>query len=209
MNLRTCWLAALGCSAIVVQAQGQGFLNCPVPTPPGPILLPPMPPCTLSAHLVEVQIEEQVARVQVRQTFRNSGAGVVEAEYFFPLPADSAVQDFVLTVDGREIPGRVLSRDEARRIYEDIVRRRRDPALLEYMGRGLFKTSVFPIAPGKESQVSLTYSAVLGREADLMTFTYPLGAARPSGQPAGELRITGQIRHSRAIKSVYSPSHSV
>jgi Ca-activated chloride channel family protein len=48
-------------------------------------------------------------------------------------------------VGGREMPGRLIGRDEARRIYEEIVRRRRDPALLEYMGRDLFQTSVFPV----------------------------------------------------------------
>ena len=53
----------------------------------------------------------------------------------------------MLLVDGRELPGRLLPKDEARRIYEEIVRTKRDPALLEYMGRGLYRTSVFPIPP--------------------------------------------------------------
>src|SRR5262249_20723111 len=83
------------------------------------------------------RVRGQVAEVQVSQTFHNPGSFQMEAEFLFPLPEEGAVQDFVLLVDGRELPGRLLPKDEARRIYEEIVRRKRDPALLEYMGRGL------------------------------------------------------------------------
>jgi hypothetical protein len=41
-----------------------------------------------------------------------------------------------------------LGRDEARAIYEEIVRTRRDPALLEYIGRGAFQARIFPIPLG-------------------------------------------------------------
>jgi Ca-activated chloride channel family protein len=199
-----CIVLVVTCTALTAPAWGQGFIICPEPLPP---VLPR--PCAVNAHQVDVQIDDQIARVQVRQTFNNPGPQALEAEYLFPLPADGVVQDFVLTVDGREIPGKVLDREEARRFYENIVRRRKDPALLEYMGRGLFKTSVFPIPPGKDSQVSLGYNEVLGRNGDLVTFAYPLGAAGPCRQPVSELRIAGQIRGSRAISSVYSPTHSV
>src|SRR5262249_30027076 len=91
---------------------------------------------------VDVQLRDQVAEVQVSQTFHNPGSAPLEAEYDFPLPEEGTIQSFVLLVDGREWPGRLLPRDEARRIYEEIVRTKRDPALLEYMGRGLYRTSV-------------------------------------------------------------------
>src|SRR5262249_20916327 len=94
------------------------------------------------------RVRDQVAEVQVSQTFHNPGSFPIDAEFVFPLPEEGAVQNFVLLVDGKELPGRILLKDEARKIYEEIVRRKRDPALLEYMGRGMFRTSVFPIPPG-------------------------------------------------------------
>ena len=60
------------------------------------------------------------------QTFHNPGSVQIESE-FLPLPEDGAVQT-VLLVDGRELPGRLMNKDEARRIYEEIVRTKRDPA---------------------------------------------------------------------------------
>ncbi len=56
------------------------------------------------------------------------------------------------------MPGRILPREEARRIYERIVRKRQDPALLEYMGRGLFRTSVFPVPARASRTVTLRYT---------------------------------------------------
>ena len=85
---------------------------------------------------VDARVRDQVAEVQVSQTFHNPGSFVLESEYLFPLPEEGAIQNFVLLVDGKEMPGRLLPKDEARRIYEEIVRTKRDPALLEYMGAG-------------------------------------------------------------------------
>ena len=77
------------------------------------------------------------------------------------------MQNFVLLVDGRELPGRLMNKDEARRIYEEIVRTKRDPALLEYMGRGLYRTSVFPIPPGADRKVTMRYTQLCQRDRDV------------------------------------------
>ena len=127
---------------------------------------------------VDARVRDQVAEVQVSQTFHNPGSIQLEAEYLFPLPEDGAIQNFVLMVDGRELPGRLLPKDEARRIYEEIVRTKRDPALLEYMGRGLFRTSVFPIPPGADRKVTLRYTQLCKRDRDVVEFAYPARAPR-------------------------------
>src|SRR3954452_23365761 len=76
---------------------------------------------------VDARVRDQVAEVQVSQTFHNPGSFPLEAEYLFPLPEEGAIQNFVLLVDGKELPGRILPKDEARGIYERIVRTKRDP----------------------------------------------------------------------------------
>src|SRR5206468_11722433 len=86
---------------------------------------------------VDARVRDQAAEVQVSQTLHNPGSFVLEAEYLFPLPESGAIQNFVLMADGKELPGRLLPKEEARRIDEEVVRTKRDPALLEYMGQGL------------------------------------------------------------------------
>jgi Ca-activated chloride channel family protein len=156
---------------------------------------------------IDTRIRDQVAEVQVSQTFHNPGSFELEAEYLFPIPEEGAIRNFVLLVDGRELPGRLLGKDEARRIYEDIVRRKRDPALLEYMGRGLFRTSVFPIPPGADRKVTLRYTQLCRRERDIVEFAYPFGTQKFTAKPIQRLTLTARIESKDAIKSLYCPSH--
>ena len=154
---------------------------------------------------IDARVREQVAEVQVSQTFYNPGSAVIESEYLFPLPEEGAIQNFVLMVDGKEMPGRLLPKEEARRIYEEIVRTKRDPALLEYMGRGLFRTSVFPIPPGAERKVTLRYTQLLKRERDVVEFVYPLSTQRFTSKPIQRLNLAMRIESKEPIKSIYSP----
>ena len=152
------------------------------------------------------KVRDQVAEVQVSQTFHNPGSVQIEAEFLFPIPEEGAVQDFVLMVDGRELPGRLLPKDEARRIYEEIVRRKRDPALLEYMGRGLYRTSVFPIPPGADRKVTMRYTQLCKREREVVEFAYPMSTQKFTAKPIHRLLIELNIRGNEAIKSVYCPT---
>ncbi len=167
-------------------ARGQGFIvdrhHWPTPVPVNRSY-------EIREVAIDARVRDQVAEVQVSQTFHNPGSTQIDAEYLFPLPDDAGVQNFVLMVDGREMPGRLLPKDEARRIYEEIVRTKRDPALLEYMGRGLFRTSVFPIPPGADRKVTLRYTQLCKRDRDVVEFVYPLAhpeaflEADPEAQP--------------------------
>jgi Ca-activated chloride channel family protein len=170
----------------------------------------PTIPISHSYEIREVSIDgrvrDQVAEVQVSQTFHNPGSAQLEAEFLFPLPEEGAIQNFVLMVDGRELPGRLVPKDEARRIYEEIVRSKRDPALLEYMGRGLYRTSVFPIPPGAERKVTMRYTQLCKRERDLIEFAYPLSTQKFTSRPIQRLMVNVSIQNKEAIKSIYCPS---
>ncbi len=156
---------------------------------------------------LDARIRDQVADVQVSQTFHNPGSIVLESEYLFPLPEEGAVQNFVLLVDGKELPGRLLPKDEARRIYEEIVRAKRDPALLEYVGRGVYKTSVFPIPPGADRKVTMRYTQVCKRDRDVVEFSYPFGTQKLTAKPIKTLSVNVRVESRDAIKSVYCPAY--
>ncbi len=155
---------------------------------------------------VDARVRDQVAEVQVSQTFHNPGSFPLETEYLFPLPEEGAIQNFVLLVDGKELPGRLLSKEEARRIYEEIVRKRRDPALLEYMGRGLYRTSIFPIPAGADRKVTMRYTQVCKRDREVIEFAYPFGTQKFTTKPIERLRLNLQIDSRDPIKSIYSPT---
>ncbi len=189
-----------------------------LPRPPGiwppyphPIPRPEPPPSTykIKALDVNVKLDEQVARVQVSQSFVNTGSRAMEVCFVFPLPYDGAVDQLTLLIDGKEMPAKLLKADEARKMYEEIVRKNRDPALLEWMGAGLFKTSVFPVPPGEERKVTLRYSQLCRKWDGLTDFIFPLSTAKYTSHPVEEVKFQLSIESQSLIKNVYSPSHSV
>ena len=184
----------------------QGIIIDPPPRPPAS----PLPsPITLALHQVDAVIDGPVAKVHLTQIFRNDSNRTVEGAYVFPLPDDAAVSDFQMTVDGKTLEGKLLSKDEARRIYEDIVRRQRDPALLEYLGRGLFQAKVFPIPAGASRKLELSYTQVLAQHDGLYQFRYPLRTQHYSAAPVGTLAINLELRHQPGLRTLYSPSHTI
>jgi Ca-activated chloride channel family protein len=169
----------------------------------------PIAQLQIKYHYVDVTIGNQVATTHVDQVFYNPSDLTVEGIYIFPLPVDAVVTNFTLWVDGNPVEGKVLSADEARRVYEEIVNRQRDPALLEYIGRGAVQASIFPIPPQGERRIELSYSQVLTAENGLVRYVYPLNTEKFSIKPLDSVRVTVNIKSEQPIRAVYSPSHPV
>jgi Ca-activated chloride channel family protein len=181
----------------------------PIPIHPRPRPVPPPAQYKIAELRVDARLADQVAQVQVSQTFENTGSRVLEASFVFPLPHDGAIEEMTLMVDGKEYPAKLLDAKEARRLYEEIVRKNQDPALLEWMGTGLFKTSVFPVPPGAKRTVSLRYSQLCRKQQGLTDFLFPLSTAKYTSEPVGEVTIRVTIGSAEEIKNVYSPTHEV
>ena len=124
---------------------------------------------------VRVELADRVLRYQITETFRNRGPLIGEADYIFPMPAGAAFEALELEIDGELVSGETMPADQARRIYEDIVRRNRDPALVEYMGRGMLRTRIFPIQPGEEKRVVVRFQSVAEREGSAVRVDYLRG----------------------------------
>ncbi len=182
---------------------------------PEPIIGPPMPPVRqrdrfeIESVELKATIREQVAEVAFTVVFRNPTDRVIEADYLFPLPEHGAVRDMVLVADGEELPGRILPADEARRIYEGIVRQERDPALVEYIGRGLFRARVFPIPPGESRTVTLRTTYVCEYDEGFVEFSFPLAPHGQRARTIGSLRISVDIHDEELVQGIYSPTHDV
>jgi len=160
-------------------------------------------------HHVDITVRDQVANVTIDQEFVNTGRGMIEVEYLFPVPPDAAVDSMTLVVNGKEYAAKLLKADEARRIYEDIVRRKKDPALLEYAGFGLYRTRAFPLEPGKPCKVLVTYKNTCKRDRDLTEVWYPLNTEKFSAKPIDSVRVRVDVKSKADITAVYSPSHDL
>jgi Ca-activated chloride channel family protein len=160
---------------------------------------------------VHVELVDRVLKYEVEERFVNRGATVGEADYLFPLPANAAFQDLKLSINGELVSGETMNAGEARRIYEQIVRSQRDPALVEWMGHGLLRARIFPLNPGEEKRVVVRFQSVAPREGDALRIDYFRGAAQgtPTTHDGGTSAFTLSFRPTPELGTPFSPTHSL
>jgi Ca-activated chloride channel family protein len=156
---------------------------------------------------VSVTVLGRVAQVTVEEWFLNRGTGLGEGDYHYPLPGEATFGSFSLWQGDVELRGETMDANQARAIYEEIVRRKRDPALIELAGHGLIRARVFPINPGETRKVTLRYTQVLDRQGDAWRFRYASGTG-PGATGAGRsVRLTADSAD--RLGDPYSPTHQV
>lgn len=125
---------------------------------------------------VTVRVIDPIAIVEVEEWFENRGrSGVGEGDYLYPLPGEAVFGDFSLFQGDAELRGETMDAERARSIYEEIVRRRKDPALIELVGHGLVRARVFPIEQGETRRITMRYTQLLNRSGDALQFRYAAG----------------------------------
>ena len=170
---------------------------------------PPFQPLCIKYHRVRVEVEDQAAQTEIDQVFLNDQEWDMEGTYIFPLPVGASFSAFSMHVDGEPLTAEILDAQEAREIYEEIVRQRIDPALLEYVGQGAYRARVFPIPAKGEKRIELAYDEVLVQDAGIVRYVYPLNTEKFSPEPLEDVSVQVEIRSSTPIKAVYSPSHEI
>ena len=124
----------------------------------------------LTSVTVDVQIDERVARTRTDQVFTNRADGVVEGIYEFTLPEGAIITDLVLWIGDKRVQGIIMEKEAARRVYDAIVRRRIDPALIEQVTPNQFRPQHLPLSgPGQPSRRIRVYA--------------PRGHSRPAFAP--------------------------
>ena len=198
---------------VTATANAQGVIvpgpcrRCPPRPRPVPVTMPRALP--VKSIKIDTRIAGQVATTHVEQVFRNDTDATLEGTYFFPIPESASIQEFAIWEGDRRLVGEVRSREEARRIYDEIVRRQRDPGLLEYAGRDLFQASIFPIPPRSDKKLELTYTQVLVAEGETVSYRYPLGTGRNVAQITGRVSGSVEVEGREPIRNLYSPSHEI
>ncbi len=182
-------------------AAAQGWIE---PIRPFPVPTAPRRGIEKVRSAVQVAVVGRVARVTVEEWFRNTGALLDEGNYLYPLPGEAVFSDFSLWQGDQELKGEPMDAAQARAIYEEIVRRKRDPALIELAGHGLLRARVFPIGPGETRKITLRYTQMLDRVGDAWRFRYTAGSGAGAASSAS---FRMQVDSAARFGDPYSPTH--
>ena len=204
-------LAALAATATTASAQGWIEIERPRPG------IQPNSVVRISSN-VRTRVNGRVATIEVEEQFRNTGGGIAEGVYLYPLPGEAVFQNFSLWMGEQEVRGEMMNAEQARGIYEEIVRRLRDPALLTLEGHGLVRARVFPINAGETRRVVLRYTQLMSRDGDALRLRYAIGERGAPGTgalntPPGEARDRFSFRVTLPDADIYgtpySPTHRI
>lgn len=199
---------------------GNGFIISPPPPDQaeGEIREPRLPrithrpieqwiPFSIASQRLDIAINDLVAETAIEQVFVNRCGRQVEGTYLFPIPESAAVHNFTMWMNEREVTAELLDAAKAREIYQSIVNRMKDPALLEVVGCGLIQAKVFPIPPGGECRIKLKYSELLRGDAGLVAYRFPLGRGPAGNRPIERFSLRAMIQTAQPLSSIYCPSY--
>ena len=177
--------------------------------PQSRVIAPPrrVSPVQIKSFETTIDINDRIASTTLRITLFNPSRTPQEAELVVPVPGEATIRAFNLEGLGTDGSARILARQEARRIYESIVRQMKDPAILEFAGFGFVRSNVFPVAPNATQTITLTYEQLLGTDATRLDYVLPRTQSLKHSDTAWKINV--RVRSKAGIRSLYSPSHTL
>lgn len=177
----------------------------------GPEHLVPPPPSS-APQLVSEEVTARIfgasAETRVTFVFQSQHPRPEEAELVIPLPDETVVSNLRLTINDELVQAEVLDPSKARSIYEGIVRRQRDPALLEHIGHGCIRARIYPVSKGHDATVELTYLSTLRTVSGHREYVYPLRRLARRGDPlAHSVVMTIELETQQRLTALTSPTH--
>jgi len=166
-------------------------------------------PLAVGYHKVNVEIRDQLARTTVEESFVNSTDTSLEGVFYFPLPAGASISGFGMWIGGELVEADIVERQRARQIYEDMMRRKKDPGLLEWEGGNIFKARIFPIPAHAEKRIRIRYTQVLPLEGDTYRYRYALRSELLRSKPLRELAVKVSVVSTRTLRTIGSPTHEI
>lgn len=153
-----------------------------------------------------IDLADQIATTTLDIALRNPTNRPLESELLVPVPQGAVLKAFAFEGGSAEGTARLLPRDEARRIYDSIVAQTRDPALLEFVGNAVVKSSVFPVPANGTQKVRVTYEQLLEADGARLDYVLPRSEAVEYAVP---WKLSMRVKSTSRIASVYSPSHEI
>lgn len=217
------WCVAASCLLLSQPLPGQSVEALPVlsantiipqwhrsihPLPPGiqPRPRPPLPESSvrLAAIDADIRIDERRATTTLTLTLKNDSARLQDSEVMVPIPAGATLGTFEIEGQGGKFSARLMPRDEARRIYDEIVRRLIDPGLLEFAGTGLIRSAVFPVPPNGSVRAKISFEELLPEDDGRIEYALPRSESADVSVP---WKIDLQWKPGSGGLTLYCPSH--
>ena len=136
---------------------------------------------------IRSEIVSGLARTRVEMVFFNPNNSELEGELQFPLLAGQEIDGFALDINGELRDAVPVEKAKGKEVFEEVIRRRVDPALLETTSGENFRLRVYPLPAKGTRRVVLHYSEPL--EVTQGHYRYRLALAHAQALPKFSLEV--------------------
>ncbi len=185
----------------LVFSDGVVFPLNPIETEPNPFVM--------LSHEVDITIKNRIADVSISEVFWNDSQSAQRVVYLFPLPDRAVINNFQMVIGGETYQAQLLERDEAKQQFKELMKKNKDPALLEFMDESFYKLEIDAFQPGEKRTIELSYTQELGVRNGLVELTYPL---KIDGLLKGSIRdivIRGSVEDESKVVFIDSPTNKI
>jgi Ca-activated chloride channel homolog len=142
---------------------------------------------------LNAELSPGFASTEIDMTFFNPNNQVLEGELQFPLLPGQSIAAFAMDVNGKLRDAVPVEKARGQAIFEDIIRQRIDPGLLEVTQGNNFKLRVYPIPASGVKRVVLRINETLSADSNQWRYRFPIGFADREriGNVEIDIRATG------------------
>src|ERR1700741_2254734 len=128
----------------------------------------------ISSMSVDVQVAANIAITTFDIVFYNPNDRILEGELEFPLADGQHIIRYALDIEGKLREGVVVEKAKARVAFENTIRRKIDPGLVEKTKGNNFRTRVYPLPAKGYKRVVIALEQVLEQNDKALVYQLPL-----------------------------------
>ncbi len=152
---------------------------------------------TLTSLKVDVSVVGHIAITTMDMTFYNENNRIMEGELSFPLGEGQSISRFALEVNGTLREAVVVDKNKAQQVYEELIRAKVDPGLVEQVQGNNYKVRIYPLPPKATKRVVIAYEQELPAYGNDRLYYLPLNY----GQIINEFKIHLEVSQQKVKKN--------
>jgi hypothetical protein len=162
-------------------------------------------PVQLQSVRIRGEVSGRLALTELEMTFFNPNARILEGELQFPLLDGQSVASFAMDVNGAMREAVPVEKSKGQAVFEEVIRGRIDPGLLEVTQGNNFKLRVYPIPASGTKRVVLRVSETLSERNGRVIYRLPIEYAERVGMFTLDVSVNNASKAPQVASSAFGP----
>ena len=164
-------------------------------------------PVQMQSVRIRSEVSGRLAFTELELTFFNPNARVLEGELQFPLLDGQSVASFAMGLNGAMREAVPVDKARGQMVFEEVIRGRIDPALLEVTQGNSFKLRVYPIPASGTKRVVLRINETLSERKGRIAYRMPVEYADTVGIFSIDVNVVGVAVAPSIASNTFGPLH--